>query len=193
MITGGRPAKGGSSAAEGLAQGGAIICRPAGPAYEGAVGPEPASTSAECEMSSYASRVLWRTREIQRPMSHRGVVAACLAVALLLSGCSAGWSRIPVEDRLAVPRQQQVQVWRGGQVLHLQGLIVVGDSVRGIPFPRPPGCDTCRVALARAEVDSVRVGDPVGALWQSALIAGGVLGGVYVIMCVRTNLCGWYD
>jgi hypothetical protein len=141
----------------------------------------------------HTSRVPPRTRVPERSMWHRRAEVACLAVALLLSGCSAGWRRIPVEDHLAVPRQQQVQVWRGGQVLHLQGLIVVGDSVRGIPFPRPPGCDTCRVALARAEVDSVRVGDPVGALWQSALLAGGVLGGVYVIMCVRTNLCGWYD
>jgi hypothetical protein len=33
---------------------------------------------------------------------------------------------------------------------------VVGDSVIGVPWWKDPGCDSCRVALARAEVDSVR-------------------------------------
>jgi hypothetical protein len=37
------------------------------------------------------------------------------------------------------------------------------------------------------------VADPVGALWQSALVVKGVVAGVYVIMCVRTSGCGWYD
>jgi len=38
------------AAAEGLAQGGAVVCRPAGPAHEGAVGPEAAVGDDEMQM-----------------------------------------------------------------------------------------------------------------------------------------------
>jgi hypothetical protein len=33
------------------------------------------------------------------------------------------------------------------------------DSVSGVPFHLPPECDTCRVAVARSTVDSMRFGN----------------------------------
>jgi hypothetical protein len=33
------------------------------------------------------------------------------------------------------------------------------DSVTGVPFHLPPDCDSCRVAVARTTVDSMRLGN----------------------------------
>ena len=120
----------------------------------------------------------------------RRLMASRLASSVLPCGCSTGWRRISVADRVAVPGHQQAEVWRRGHVQRLQGLVVSGDSVGGIPFPHTPGCDTCRVAIARTEVDSIRVGDPTTAFWQSALLGVGVAAGVYEVLCLRSNLCG---
>jgi hypothetical protein len=32
------------------------------------------------------------------------------------------------------------------------------DSLTGVPFHLPPDCDSCRVGLPRATVDSIRLG-----------------------------------
>jgi hypothetical protein len=67
----------------------------------------------------------------------------------------------------------------------MYGVVVLTDSLRGIPFPRPLDCDSCRVAIPRAEVDSVRVWKQDVSELQFVLIAGfiGVLG--YYVLAWR--------
>ena len=119
---------------------------------------------------------------------HRAV-AGCLAVTLLLSACSTGWRRIPVEDSLALSRHQMAQVWRAGHVSRMYGLVVLADSLRGIPFPRPLDCDSCRVVVPRAEVDSIRVGNSDASLSRLVLTAGFVAALAYVFICWRASSC----
>jgi len=111
-------------------------------------------------------------KEIPTIMWLNRAVAGCLAVTFLLSACLSGWRRIPVEDSLVLPRHQMAQVWRAGHVSRMYGLVVLADSLRGIPFPRPLSCDSCRVAIPRAEVDSIRVGNSDAPLVRGVLIAG---------------------
>jgi hypothetical protein len=47
--------------------------------------------------------------------------------------------------------------------------------VTGIPYVHPTGCDSCRIALARTEVDSIRLGDPIAGFWKSAALVLAVL------------------
>jgi hypothetical protein len=71
-------------------------------------------------------------------------------------------------------------------MLRLHGVIVGADTVSGIPFLKALDCDSCRVRFERAEVDSLRLGDPVGAFWGTAAL--GALAGL-VVMCVS----GWCE
>lgn len=115
---------------------------------------------------------------------HRAV-AGCLAVTLPLSACSNGWRRIPVQDSLVLPRNQEAQVWRAGRAVRMTGLVLLADSLRGIPLPRSLDCDSCRVVVPRAEVDSVRVFQSDVSVSQFVLIAGfiAVLG--YTVLAWR--------
>ena len=80
----------------------------------------------------------------------------------LLCGCGA-WTRVElVSDTTLAPRQQ-VQVWRGSHKRLLHAVRLKGDSLVGVPFQRPPSCDSCRVAIPRSEVDSLRLGSMEGA------------------------------
>jgi hypothetical protein len=76
----------------------------------------------------------------------------------LLSGCG-NWNRIALPADTTLAPRQQVQVYRGRQTNVLHAVRVTGDSVIGVPYPKPPSCDSCRVAIARSSVDSVRVGN----------------------------------
>ena len=85
---------------------------------------------------------------------------SCVLLALsVTSGCSAGWQRVELADTIFAPREA-VQVWRGAKPLVLHAVSVTPDSLVGVPFQKPPSCDSCRVAMARRDVDSLRLGDP---------------------------------
>jgi hypothetical protein len=98
------------------------------------------------------------------------------SVTALLVGCSPGWHRVTPSPSETLKTRQQFQVWTHGEAYQWHGLRVTSDSVSGVPFTKPPMCDSCRVHLARAEVDSVRAGDPVGGLWGGGLLIGLALG-----------------
>jgi hypothetical protein len=72
--------------------------------------------------------------------------------------------------------RQQVQVWSGDRAQQWHAVVVTNDSVSGIPFVRPVSCDSCRLALPRAAVDSLRLGSPSTGFWKSVgLVASGVV------------------
>jgi hypothetical protein len=50
-------------------------------------------------------------------------------------------------------------LWLGHQTRVLHSVIVGSDSVSGVPFHLPPECDSCRAAVARSMMDSMRLGN----------------------------------
>ncbi len=84
-------------------------------------------------------------------------------------------------------------MWHAGHATILHAVTFRPDSVRGVPYLQSPDCDSCAVALPRAEVDSVRVGDTVSGFWQSVLLGAAFFLGVYIYICYQNNFCGWFD
>ena len=93
-----------------------------------------------------------------------------LLVLLSIGGCGAAWRRPVMSPSGPLPPRQQVQVWTGGRMLRLHGVIVGADTVSGVPFLKSLDCDSCRVRIERAEVDSLRLGEPVGGFWKTAAL-----------------------
>ncbi len=97
--------------------------------------------------------------------SRRRRAILCLLLSLPQAACGAGWRPIPVAAPSDLPPRQQVQVWRRGEALQLHGLRLTEDSVSGIPYLQPLTCDSCRIAIPRTEMDSLRTGNPGKGFW----------------------------
>jgi hypothetical protein len=112
----------------------------------------------------------------------RRLISGALAIASL--GCGAGWHQ-PLEPVVGTlsPRQQ-VQVWHTGKVEQLHGVVVAPDSVTGIPYFRPLTCDACRVAIPRAAVDSLRLGNPEAGFWKTFGLVVGIPVAAFAAMCL---------
>lgn len=80
-----------------------------------------------------------------------------LAVLLLLTACSSFQGGRPL-DQVPLPAETRAryEVWSHGEGHQLHALRIEHDSVVGVPWWKDPACDSCRVAIARSEVDSVR-------------------------------------
>lgn len=102
---------------------------------------------------------------------------------LLITACGAGWHRQSPEPRQAINPRQQVQVWTAGRAQRWHGLEVTGDSVSGIPFQQALSCDSCRIAMPAAAVDSIRYGNPTGGFWNAVGTSVGAMLLVYAILC----------
>lgn len=98
--------------------------------------------------------------------------SGALVLALLQMGCGAGWRTTPLATG-PFPRRQQAQVWTGGRLLQWHALVVASDSISGVPYTRPPACDSCRVAVPRGAVDSVRLGNPAADSGKASGLAWG--------------------
>lgn len=81
-----------------------------------------------------------------------------LILCAVLAGC-AGWHRLEVPVDTTLARRQQTQIWQAGQSRVLHAVRVTADSLFGVPFTQSPSCDSCVIRIARAGIDSVRVGD----------------------------------
>ena len=97
----------------------------------------------------------------------RRTIALVTGGALLSAACGAGWHRPAQLEPGPLARRQQVEVWSGGAARRWHAVRVGPDSISGIPFLRPTNCDSCRTALPRAAVDSVRLGDPMEGFWKT--------------------------
>jgi hypothetical protein len=78
-----------------------------------------------------------------------------------------------------------VRVWQHDAVLRWHAVVIAPDSVSGIPWLQPIDCDSCRIAVPRATVDSLQVGNPSGGWWKTVGIALGLmaLSGCLVVGC----------
>jgi hypothetical protein len=52
--------------------------------------------------------------------------------------------------------RQEIEIWRGSQVITLHGVHVFEGSIRGVPLWRPPDCDSCLIAVPLESIDSLR-------------------------------------
>lgn len=106
---------------------------------------------------------------------------------LLLAGCGPGWHRTEVAPDTALEARDQFLVHHGGAVDRWHAVRVTNDSVIGIPWLQPIDCDSCRVALPRASVDSIRTGHPVAGFWKSYAL---VVYGPFILLssiCILTG------
>ena len=88
---------------------------------------------------------------------------------LLLASCTSFQGGRPLDQLpTPVPAEQRVEVWTHGEAYQLHAVTIDADSVRGVRWWHSPDCDSCRVAIARSAVDSVRTlrhdGGETGAL-----------------------------
>ncbi|HEX7918800.1 MAG TPA: hypothetical protein VF454_05310 [Gemmatimonadales bacterium] len=76
---------------------------------------------------------------------------------LLLAGCTSFQAGRPLDQLpTPVPADQRIEVWSHGESYQLHAVTIGTDSVRGVRWWHAPECDSCRVVIARAAVDSVR-------------------------------------
>ena len=97
--------------------------------------------------------------------------------------CSAGWHRPQSELPAILPARQQVQVWQHGTSLQWHAVRLTAESVSGVPFTKPVECDSCRVSLPRAGVDSLRLGNPVAGFCKTVALATALLATPLIIYC----------
>ena len=82
-----------------------------------------------------------------------------------------------------LPAKQQAEVWHQGRAERWHAVVLTADSVSGIPYLLPPSCDSCRVALTRTAVDSVRLGHPERGFWRSVGLGLGATALLAVAAC----------
>ena len=105
----------------------------------------------------------------------------------LVTACGAGWHREDVAPQRQLPVRQQVQVWVGDEARVLHAVIVDSTSVSGVPFHQSPDCDTCRVAVARNTVDSIRLGNQERGAWRSIGLGYVALGVAAVVLYLSVD------
>jgi hypothetical protein len=76
---------------------------------------------------------------------------------LVETACTVGPRRVELPTPQPLAPRQQLEVWRERKARTLHAVVQTRDSLSGVPVHRPPSCDSCRVTLALAEIDSVRV------------------------------------
>src|SRR6266536_315729 len=118
------------------------------------------------------------------------LLAIVLWTPLVASACGAGWRRAELKAGTLKPRQQ-VQLWRGGVVTRWHALIVTPDSLSAVSFLRPVERDSCRVRIPRADVDSVRLGNPVAGFWKTVGLVVAVPFALIMGICIETG--SWPD
>ena len=117
---------------------------------------------------------------------------AFAAVLLLLTGCGPGWERTDVAPGTALEARDQFLIHHGAVTDRWHAVKISEDSVVGIPWLQPIDCDSCRVALPRASVDSIRAGHPVAGLWKGyglALFGPPLLLSVICILSGESGAC----
>ena len=115
----------------------------------------------------------------------RRIAAGILIVATAMAppGCTAGWHQPSPVETARLDSRQQVQVWRRGAAVRWHAVRVSADSISGVPYLRPVGCDSCRLSYPRAAVDSIRLGQPVAAFWKTVGVVVGVGLAILAVGC----------
>lgn len=89
----------------------------------------------------------------------RPAVAVLEVLTLTLTTSCAGWRRTQLSEGQRLPPRQQVRLWRHGDSRIVHAGLVQHDTLFAVPFTKPPGCDSCRIAIPMSEVDSLQFGN----------------------------------
>jgi hypothetical protein len=82
---------------------------------------------------------------------------ALLLFLIVLGGCTSYRREVPIETvPAATEARARYQVWSHGEDRILWSVRIGADTVSGVPYWRDPACDSCRIAIPRPEVDSIR-------------------------------------
>lgn len=109
-------------------------------------------------------------------MGHRLRVVARLGLVTVLAASTAcaGWVRLPDSAALNPPPKKVLQVWSKGNRFLVRDLRIDGDTLRGL-VRRANYCENCMFAIARDQVDSMRVAPEVR-------IDAGLVAGIVVVL-----------
>src|SRR5213595_3444772 len=81
------------------------------------------------------------------------------AFLLLAVGCSGGqWAPRRIELPFPLEPSDIVGIWSGGKVEKWHAVVITPDSVSGIPNRVAINCDSCRLSMPLARVDSMTLG-----------------------------------
>lgn len=113
-----------------------------------------------------------------------------LALCFMTQACGAGWRQPPGGVPHTLPVRQQVQIWRDDEALRWHAVGITEDLVSGIPFHQPVDCDTCRLSIPRATVDSFRLGNPTAGFWKTFALVVGIPTAAWMILCSTSETGG---
>jgi hypothetical protein len=80
-----------------------------------------------------------------------------MAWLLLAAGCAPEVCRVADLRPRPLPPDDEVLIYSGGNVVRWHALVIRADSLTGIPYAMPAKCDSCRLSLSRAGVDSIQL------------------------------------
>lgn len=106
--------------------------------------------------------------------------------AMLSLSCASPRTVVLTPGTALKPRQQ-VEIWHNGKSATLHAVRLTNDSLSGVPIHLSPQCDTCRVAIATANLDSTRV---VNGERNALLTVGLVIGAAAVVLLVWNLTAG---
>lgn len=119
--------------------------------------------------------------------SHSTIIACLvrsLSGALLLAttaGCAA-WKPMGAPLPRNPPGDHAFQIWTRERSYALYELRVTDEEISGIPLIDDRHCRECRVAIKRADIDSIQVGDPARGTATTLAVAGTAVLGFMGVM-----------
>jgi len=129
-----------------------------------------------------------------RPTEGIGVAWHCrlgrqvssLALALWTTAC-VNWSQPQAPAPQTLPASRQVRVWTPQHTYRLHAVHFTPDSIIGVPFQESAKCDSCRVAVALASVDSIQTGGSSEAVAIAVIAVPLLLMGVIAVSMANSD------
>ena len=111
---------------------------------------------------------------------------AALSLVLWTPACMS-WSSPQTPALVDLAPNRQVRVWTAEHTLRLHAVRFASDSLTGVPFQQPTTCDTCRVAVPLAMIDSMQTGGSND--WGTIALIGVpiVLVGTFIVVANNTE------
>lgn len=115
-------------------------------------------------------------------MQFRPITRLILLVVTAGSLGCAVWKPLPTPLPTNPPGDQAFKIWTAERSYALYELHISQDSITGVPLIDDRHCRDCRVAIKRADVDSVQVGDPARGTATTLAVAGTAVLGFMGVM-----------
>jgi hypothetical protein len=119
------------------------------------------------------------------PRRRLRVLGTCAAALISLSCSPSSWTPLPSPVPGVLPPDTRLQVWRSGRAVILREVTIDADSIRGRVDDPFGGRSRARVALARSDIDWLRLQPRDEANWFGAGVGVGILGAIVVPYMIR--------